>query len=299
MELPSIGWFLLPVIAWVASGIAVVVVLRRHGTSRMLLRLAAVFLGLWAVLATTALVWVIANGGWPALVSLLERPPPIFEASSLGIWVLGGLGAFAILLAAFLVNQLVGRSILRICRPQPLAWPPRLAERADAADLRLFRSSAAEAFSFTLVEAREGRLGRREVILVSDTLWQLLGPEEQEAVVAHELAHVLDLDSRYLTYVRTFSKLMRWDPVLGYLSGRLTHQEEFRADDRAIESTHQPLALARALFKAITLPTGRPRAATLAFLGGGGARGRREALERIRRLLARAGELPDPGADRA
>lgn len=288
MELPSIGWFLLPVIAWVASGIAVVAVLRRHGTSRLLLRLATVFLALWAVLATTALVWLVGNGGWAALQGLVQRPPMIFDASALWIWALGGAGAFLVLLAAFLVNQLVGRSILRICRPRRLAWPPRLAARAGPTELRLFASASAEAFSFTLVERKGLRLARREIVLISEGLWGALEPAEREVVIAHELAHVLELDSRYLTFLRTFAKLMRWDPVLGYLAGRLTHREEFQADDDAVATTHQPLALARALFKAITLPAGASRAGATGFLGVGGQQGREQALERIRRLVARA-----------
>jgi Zn-dependent protease with chaperone function len=299
MELPSIGWFLLPVIAWVASGIAVVVVLRRTGTSRLLLRLSTLFLGLWTVLATTALVWLVGNGGWPALVSLAQRPPPIFASSSLWLWVLGGVGALAVLSAAFLVNQLVARSILKICQPQPLAWPPRFAARAGAVELRIFVSASAEAFSFTLMERSAGRWRRREIILLSDALWRTLEPAEREAVIAHEFAHVLDLDSRYLTFLRTFAKLMRWDPVLGYLARRLTHREEFLADDEAVASTQHPLALARALFKAITLPEGGSRSAAVGFLGVGGRRGRREAVERIRRLVALADRPPGPGADRA
>lgn len=299
MELPSIGWFLLPVIAWVACGIAVVVVLRWHGTSRLLLRLATIFLALWAVLATTALVWLVANGGWPAFVSLAQRPPAIFSASAFGFWALGAIGAFLVLFAAFLVNQLVGRSILRICRPKPLAWPPRLAARAGPTELRLFSAPSAQAFSFTLVEWRGRGFHRREVILLSDTLWGALEPAEREAVIAHELAHVLELDSRYLTFFRTFAKLMRWDPVLGTLAGRVTHREEFRADDNAVAATQHPLALARALFKAITLPEVGPRSATVGFLGAGGRYGRRQALERIHRLVAIADSQEPLGEERA
>lgn len=300
MELPSLGWFLLPVLAWVASGIAIVVTIRRRGTSRLLLRLATVFLGLWAVLATTALVWLVGNGGWPAVVSLVQRPPPVFASSSMWLWALGAGGAFAVLTAAFLVNQLVGRSILRLCRPQRLAWPPRLAELAGPTELRRFASAAAEAFSFTLVGRGPTGWERREIILISDGLWSALDPAEREAVIAHELAHVLELDSRYLTFFRTFAKLMRWDPVLGYLAGRVTYREEYRADDDAVATTQQPLALARALFKAITLPAGTSGRGSVGFLGTGGRRGRREALERIRRLVTLAEQRPrDAEGDRA
>lgn len=297
MELPAAGWFLLPVIAWVASGVAVVVILRQRGRSRLLLRVAAVFLGLWAVLATTALVWLILNGGWPALKGLVTAPPSVFGPSAVTLWAIGAAGAFLILCAAFLINQLVGRSILRICRPRPLPWPERLRGRAGDTELTLFASRAAEAFSFTLIDRGATGWRRREVVLISDSLWGTLDSEEREAVAAHELAHVQELDSRYLTFVRTLARLVRWDPLLSYLAGRLTHQEEFRADDDAIASTRKPLALARALFKAITLPPAARTTATTGFLGVGGVRGRREALERIRRLVSLADSSPERGTD--
>lgn len=299
MELPSIGWFAVPVLLWVASGLATLIVLRRAHTSRLILRLAAVFLVLWAVLATTALAWLIANGGWPALAGLAQRPPAVFGLSAFWLWIVGGVGALGVLSVAFLVNQLVGRSILRICAPQPLPWPSSLGVVAGRVELLRFQSPSAEAFSFTLLERRAAHWRCREVILVSHTLWLELEPEEREAVVAHELAHVLELDSRYLTFFRTLAKLMRWDPVLGYLANRLTHREEFRADDDAVAATHRPLALARALFKAIMLGRESLGRTSANFLGVGGRRGRQEAVERIRRLMALADQSPAHEADRA
>jgi len=303
MELPALGWFLVPVVVWLSSAIALGIALRGQGAPRLLLRVATVFLALWAVLATTALVWLVVHGGWPAIQSLAQQPPDIFSGSAIGVWVLGAIGAFGVLLVAFLVNQLVGRGILRICGAQRLAWPPRLAELAGETELRRFASPSAEAFSFTLLDRTGGHWRRREIILLSDGLWESLEPAEREAVIAHELGHVLDLDSRYLTFFRTFARLMRWDPVLGYLARRVTHSEEFQADDAAVAATHEPLALARALFKAISLPA--PRSGSrgpvgTGFLGVGGEQGRRDALERIRRLVQRAdAEGRSSGVERA
>ena len=61
-------------------------------------------------------------------------------------------------------------------------------------------------------------------------------------------------------------------------------REEFLADDEAVALTRRPLALARALYKAVDLGPSRS-SGLVGLLGGRGARGRRQALERIRRLV--------------
>jgi Zn-dependent protease with chaperone function len=140
-------------------------------------------------------------------------------------------------------------------------------------------------------------LYRHDFILVSDTLLGLLTPDEQTAVLAHEIGHIRELDGRYLTFFRTLARTMRWDPILAYLADRLTEREEYRADLDAVELTGQPHALARALYKVARLPA--PSRLSAGLLGLGGRRGRRQASERIRRLMrladsGRYGE--EPGA---
>jgi Zn-dependent protease with chaperone function len=103
---------------------------------------------------------------------------------------------------------------------------------------------------------------------------------------------VRDLDSRYLTFFRTFARMMRWDPVLSYLAASVTRHEEYSADLAAARMTRDPRALARALYKVVTVdgPTGA--APTTGLLGLGGSQGRAEALQRIERLLELA-ESPE------
>ena len=132
------------------------------------------------------------------------------------------------------------------------------------------------------------------MILVSEGLIDRLSTEEREAVVAHELSHIRELDGRYLTFFRILSRMMRWDPILAYFANRLTDREELRADSDAVELTRRPRALARALFKASSAADGPVRAFP-GLLGTGGRRGRRQAVERIRRLvaLAESGRFPE------
>ena len=296
VDVPGLTY--LPLLLWLAFGLALWLAYRR-GASTLVFRLAALFLAAWALLATTALVWVIANGGEPALVRLTVAPLTIFAPSSLGLWILGGVGAFVVFSTAFLLSQTVDRAFLRVLRTRTLPWPRALPHPATPTTMLAFPAAPADAFMFTLLErVGPARLGCRDVILVSDGLLAQLSPAEWEAVVAHELGHGHELDGRYLTFFRTLARLMRWDPVLAFLADSLTRREEYRADLDAVEMTGRPRALARALYKASLLAP--PRHALLpGLLGVAGRRGRRETLERIRRLvaLAESGGFPeDPGA---
>ena len=276
-----------PVVVWIATGVGLLVAYRRS-TPRLVLRLAAGFLALWAVLATTVLVWVLLDGGAGAVVALLHSPLLLFQGRWMFIWLTGAVGALALLTIAFVLNQLVGHGLVRMLPTRIVEWPAGLPAPERSTSLLEFESSLPEAFSFTLLEpGLRDRRGphRRDVILVSRTLRTLLSSEEHDAVVAHELAHIRGLDSRYLTFLRTFAQMMRWDPLLAYLSRRLTTREEYRADLDAARMTHQPLALARALYKALSVP--EPSVARLfpGLLRLDGRHGRTEAYERIRRLV--------------
>jgi Zn-dependent protease with chaperone function len=251
------------------------------------LRLAATFLALWALLVTTTLVWVLDNGGWSACVALVKSPLLIFNMSYRVLWAEGAVGAFLVFAIAFCLNQLVGRGFLQILAPRSIVWPAHLPRPSARTDLLAFRSEEFQAFSFTLLEFGGPIPGvhRREIILLSDAILRRLTPPEREAVIAHELGHIRGLDGRYLTFLRTLARMMRWDPMLAYLISSLTRREEFRADLEAVEITRRPLALARALYKAATRSQGSFALGGSAFLGAGGPRGRREAFERIRRLV--------------
>ena len=287
MFTPALGLLYLPVLVWVATGVSLLIAFRRSGPP-IVLRLAATFLALWALLATTALVWVISNGGWIGVVSLTREPLEIFDPRFGMLWVLGGIGAFCVLTAAFSINQLLGRGFLLVLHPRPIEWPRTLPRPPHSISLWSFPSPRVEAFSFALLRFHGPPFFlpyRHECILLSETMLLRFTPTEVAAVVAHEVGHVLDLDGRYLTFFRTLSRMMRWDPLLAFLANSLTSREEYRADDQAVRISGRPLALARALFKATQLPVGVAGSGRASFLGVRGRRGQRETHERIRRLV--------------
>lgn len=261
---------------------------RRTWPTAVLYRVAVLVVAAWSLLATTALVFVLAEGGADAFGLLLRAPGALFTARALTAWIFGAFGAFLVFLLAFLLTQAVGRGMLHGLEPRPLAWPSGLAPPEVPVRLLTFTSDRAEAFTFALLNVSRGIGWRREeVIMVSDALLGALSPEEWTAVVAHELGHVRELDGRYLTFLRTFARLARWDPILALVAERFTRREEFRADADAVSLTGRPRALARALFKASRLEPTRPTLAAGLF-GGSGHRRRSQTEERICRLVAMA-----------
>ena len=283
-----------PVALWLAVGVGLLATYRR-ATSATVFRLAAMFLACWALLATTALVWVLTHGGVSGAERLIEAPLSFFQSPGPTVWAWGAVGAFLVFLSAFILSQLVGRGFVALLRPAPLPLPSRLPPPTTPTSLLQFASRRPEAFTFTLLERGGPRLLRRhDIILVADGLLEQLDADEWEAVVAHEFGHLSELDGRYLTFIRTLARMMRWDPVLAYLADTLTRREEYRADLDAVKLTSRPRALARALFKASQGPTG-PASNLAALLGVGGRRGRKETVERIRRLvaLAESGRFPE------
>ncbi len=279
----AIGALYLPVALWVVVGLGLIAAFRRSAPV-LVLRLSAVFLALWALFATTTLLWVVANGGGRAILALVRSPFLMFDPRWAPVWALGALGAALVFVIAFLLNQAVGHGLLRLLRPRPLIWPARLPRPRVATALLVYPNDAARAFSFTLVGLRGG-LHRKEIVLVSEGLWRHLSPDERVAVIAHEVGHLNGLDGRYLTFVRTLARMMRWDPLLAYLAATLTRREEIRADLAAVGMTRDPLALARALYKVSALSPGEVSPSVVGLIGRDGPRGQRQLLERIRRLV--------------
>lgn len=262
---------------------------RWRGSTVTIYRVAVGAVAFWALLATTTAVWVVGRGGFAAIVQLLHAPARLFSTEAFDAWALGALGAFLVFFAAFLLCQVVGRGLLRMLDPRPLAWPTGLPPPEVSVRLLTFSSERPDAFTFALLVPRLAlRWPREEVIMVSDALLGALDGEEWAAVVAHELGHVRERDGRYLTFLRTFARLMRWDPILALVAVGLTRREEFQADADAVELTRRPRALARAIYKASRLASVARPGPLAGLLGPGGRRGRLQAVERIRRLVALA-----------
>lgn len=90
---------------------------------------------------------------------------------------------------------------------------------------------------------------RQPTLLLSTWMIRRLDRRELEAVIAHELAHVMRHDSRIIWLATMLRDAFFYLPT-GWIAYRqFQHEKEFACDDLAIELTHRPLALASALAK--------------------------------------------------
>jgi Zn-dependent protease with chaperone function len=127
-----------------------------------------------------------------------------------------------------------------------------LADEFDIGEIEVLVVDDAEANAHSMALARPSlfspKLGK-EVLVVKRPLVDVLGDDELEAVLAHEFAHIEELDARFRPYFEVLATVYFFDPVVGVTRRYMRRLQEYGADDRAAEVTGDPRALARALVK--------------------------------------------------
>ncbi len=88
---------------------------------------------------------------------------------------------------------------------------------------------------------------RRPSVMLSNHLLDVLGHEELEAVLAHEVAHIRRRDVLVKRIVRAFAVTFAWLPTSWAIPRLLDREREKACDDFAVILTGKPLALAEAL----------------------------------------------------
>lgn len=125
-------------------------------------------------------------------------------------------------------------------------------------------------------------LGRRE-ICVPERFLADLGPEEQKAALAHELAHLVRRDGAWHLLAQLLEALFFFQPLHRVARLRLRESAEYLADAWAVRHTGSRLELARCLSEVAgwIRPSGAPDLAGHVAMAEGGS----PLLARVRRLL--------------
>ena len=121
----------------------------------------------------------------------------------------------------------------------------------------------------------------KPVVLLPAATIAGLTPQQLEAVLAHELAHILRYDYVVNMLQTVVETLLFYHPAVWWASARIRQERELCCDDLAVDSCGDALAYARALTRLERLRTATPR---LALSGAGGP-----LLYRIQRLAGEAG----------
>ena len=88
----------------------------------------------------------------------------------------------------------------------------------------------------------------RAIVLLPVSAVTLLGPDELEVVLAHELAHVRRADFAWNLVQTLIETLFFFHPGVWWVSGRVRHERELCCDDLALRVCPNPVVYANALF---------------------------------------------------
>jgi heat shock protein HtpX len=134
--------------------------------------------------------------------------------------------------------------------------------------------------------------GRRKYVAISKSILNLLDPEEIEAVLAHELAHLKNKDTTIKIISLIYRTILLFDPSIHLIEAAINREREYLADETAATVTGNPLSLASALLKIHEFYAGIPpiKPQFMAIIGyGRGAFSKYPSLEqRIDRLVRMA-----------
>jgi beta-lactamase regulating signal transducer with metallopeptidase domain len=243
-----------------------------------------------------------------ALLALASLPPESVSGPGLSAMQIAARAAGALWLAgiAFLVLLTVYRSLRfrRLVVGAPVA-PASLAARAR----RIAGGMGLRPVPrLRLVEGRVPpmlwpRLGPADVLLPS-RLFRSLEPDEQDALIAHELAHFARKD-HWVRYVETLAvAFFWWHPVTWWARRRMRAAEERCCDDLVVEALPgRGRAYAEGLLKTVEFLSGRGPLVPAVATGAGESRhlqerltmimnpSKRRRLSAIQRWLLAAGAL--------
>ncbi len=122
----------------------------------------------------------------------------------------------------------------------------------------------------------------KPVILFPVGMINRLDPKEAEAILAHELAHILHHDY-LLNFLQTFVEtLFYFHPAIWWLSAKIRQEREMAADDAAIRLTGNSVAYAKTLVMVQEMAFARmPEGVAFAFAGTR----KSQLFHRIQRIL--------------
>jgi beta-lactamase regulating signal transducer with metallopeptidase domain len=185
----------------------------------------------------------IASTRTALLSPLLQLPSASAFPVGLGLSSLVAILSFATLLGCLRFFA----TLVLLWRRQRARTPitdPRLLERLELlrrhAGLRIVTLTQSAAVDVPLV------LGRSEICIPRASL-SAESDAEVDAVLAHELAHIERGDGIVFPLVGLVQSIFWWQPLNRWLAARFRQAAELACDDRAVELTGDPLALARAL----------------------------------------------------
>ncbi|HKI06661.1 MAG TPA: M56 family metallopeptidase [Thermoanaerobaculia bacterium] len=216
-------------------------------------------------LVTTASVPAAFSESSPIYDVLPAALPWVF-----GLWLAGVAGLSLYHLGGWRLTRILRR---RGTRPVPADLETKL--RGLARRMGVVRAVELLESSAVQVPAVIGWL--KPVILVPGSALAGLSPQQLEAILAHELAHVRRHDYLVNLLQTVVETLLFYHPAVWWVSAQIRRERENCCDDLAVAVCGDPLGYARALANLEGLRVSSPR---LALAADGGS-----LVDRVRRLV--------------
>ncbi len=211
--------------------------------------------GSWALSSRTETQLVATNmtGTTPDVSANLQTPVAsgfaqsripsahaAFELILLAAWTLG-----AIILTTQLAIQ-YSRLERRLARRRRIVRGPTF-ERFDRLVESVGLARPARLSMSSEIDVPLAKGWRRPEICIPERVELDLPVEQQETILAHELAHLKRYDPVWLAVLRLMESLLFFQPLNRVARRQLQEIAEYRCDDWAAESTGRPLTMARCL----------------------------------------------------
>lgn len=159
-----------------------------------------------------------------------------------GLWLAGVL--------TFSIRGLCGWWLLRKLRLASIVQPPADVRASfDRIGLALGLRRAVLLRLSHAIESPMTMGTLRAVVLLPLSAITLLGPDELEVVLAHELAHVRRADFFWNVLQTIAETLFFFHPAVWWISTRIRHERELCCDDLALRVCPNPIVYAHALFR--------------------------------------------------
>ena len=189
---------------------------------------------------------IVAPGGLSASQTAADRTHLVNSLPSLMGWI----DAFWVIgVLALSVRGLGGWWLIHRLRASAMAEAPeavRVAFRRIAQALGLEKAVLLRVSDAISSPITVGAL--RAMVLLPVSAITLLGPDELEVVLAHELAHVRRADFFWNLVQTLVETLFFFHPAVWWISGRVRHERELCCDDLALKICPNPVVYASALF---------------------------------------------------
>lgn len=218
-----------------------------------------------------ASAWSMSSATAAPLVNAFMVPAAFASPMWLAwFWAAGVLVMMVRLAGGGWVLRSLGRQYFE---PLPAAWGTRVEALRGALGI----SRAVTVKVLGAIEQPFSSHAWRPVVWLPVSMLTRLAPEQIEALLAHELAHIARLDWVWNGLQCLIETLLFFHPMVWWLSRRVRQEREHACDDLAVAVCGDPVIVAEALASVERLRRPLPR---LVLAANGGA-----LMQRVRRLL--------------